>query len=184
MTQLNDAQRAILIAAADADDQTTLAPEGESQAARGLIRRGLLISMPQSHGPSRLLITTAGLEAIGVCEDGEANPPAEAAAEPAASKAAKGAKTPKVKAKAVSQAAAAAKPAVKPANKLDTLAALLSRPEGATLEAMQAATGWQAHSVRGALSGSIKKRPGIALLSERTETGRIYRIVSPAGDQG
>lgn len=57
---------------------------------------------------------------------------------------------------------------------------LLLQPEGATLEAMQAATGWQAHSVRGAISGSIKKKLGFTVSSEKTEAGRIYRIAEKA----
>ena len=43
-----------------------------------------------------------------------------------------------------------------------------------------AATGWQAHSVRGAISGSIKKALGLEVLSEKTDAGRVYRIVAEA----
>lgn len=39
-----------------------------------------------------------------------------------------------------------------------------------------AATGWQAHLVRGAMSGAIKKGLGLAITSDKTEAGRIYRI--------
>jgi hypothetical protein len=63
-----------------------------------------------------------------------------------------------------------------PKAKIAILLGLLRQPGGATIEAMMAATGWQAHSVRGALSGSIKKALGIAVISEKTEAGRIYRI--------
>ena len=42
---------------------------------------------------------------------------------------------------------------------------------------MMEATGWQAHSVRGAMSGSVKKALGLTITSEKTQTGRIYRIV-------
>jgi hypothetical protein len=65
--------------------------------------------------------------------------------------------------------------------KLGALVALLLRPEGATLAAMQDATGWQAHSVRGALAGAIKKKLGLAVTSEKTEAGRTYRIQKGAG---
>ena len=68
-----------------------------------------------------------------------------------------------------------------PKGKLGALVALLLRPEGASLEAMQAATGWQAHSVRGAIAGSIKKKLGFAVTSEKSETGRVYRIQKGAG---
>ncbi len=61
--------------------------------------------------------------------------------------------------------------------KLGALIALLSQPQGATLDAMTAATGWQARSVRGAISGALKKKLGLAIVSEKTEAGRIDRIV-------
>ena len=47
---------------------------------------------------------------------------------------------------------------------------------GATIEAMVVATGWQAHSVRGAMSGALKKKLGLTILSEKTDAGRIYRV--------
>jgi len=62
-------------------------------------------------------------------------------------------------------------------SKAAAVIALLSRPEGADIEAMTNATGWQAHSVRGFLSGTLKKKMGKAVTSEKTEAGRIYRIV-------
>ncbi len=68
-----------------------------------------------------------------------------------------------------------------PKGKLGALVALLLRPEGASLEAMQAATGWQAHSVRGVIAGSIKKKLGFAVTSEKSDAGRLYRIVKGAG---
>ena len=77
--------------------------------------------------------------------------------------------------------AGAAAEATGPKGKLGALVALLLRPEGASLEAMQAATGWQAHSVRGALSGTIKKKLGLEVASEKTDAGRVYRIQKGAG---
>ena len=67
-----------------------------------------------------------------------------------------------------------------PKGKLGLLAALLRRPGGASLEAMTAATGWQAHSVRGAMSGALKKKLKLAITSEKTDAGRVWRIVEPA----
>jgi hypothetical protein len=56
---------------------------------------------------------------------------------------------------------------------------LLNRAEGATIEELQAATGWQQHSVRGFLAGAVKKKLGLTLLSERPDAGpRRYRIAS------
>ena len=63
-----------------------------------------------------------------------------------------------------------------PGGKLGALVGLLRRPDGACLVDMMAATGWQAHSVRGAMSGALKKKLGLAILSEKTEAGRFYRI--------
>jgi len=68
-----------------------------------------------------------------------------------------------------------------PKGKLGALVGLLLRPEGAKLEDMQAASGWQAHSVRGAIAGSIKKKLGFTVTSDKTEAGRIYRIQTGAG---
>ncbi len=54
---------------------------------------------------------------------------------------------------------------------------LLRRPAGAGLEELQAATGWQAHSVRGFLSGTVKKKLGLTLNSDQTgDRPRRYRI--------
>ena len=58
--------------------------------------------------------------------------------------------------------------------KLDQLTALLARPRGASLAEMVAATGWQAHSVRGALSGALKRR-GLEIASEKIDGVRRYR---------
>lgn len=54
---------------------------------------------------------------------------------------------------------------------------LLRRPEGATVAEVAAATGWQPHTVRGLFSGTLKKKLGLTLASEREERGRTYRIV-------
>jgi hypothetical protein len=67
--------------------------------------------------------------------------------------------------------------------KLGILLGLLQRKEGATLFEMSEATGWQHHSVRGALAGSIKKKLGLEITSEKPGNERIYRIKSedPSG---
>ena len=57
------------------------------------------------------------------------------------------------------------------------LVEMLRRPEGATIDEIVAATGWQPHTVRGAFAGALKKRLGLTVTSEKVETrGRIYRI--------
>ncbi len=55
---------------------------------------------------------------------------------------------------------------------------LLRRPDGATLADIMTATGWQAHSVRGFLSGALGKKMGITVESVKSASGaRVYRIV-------
>jgi hypothetical protein len=57
--------------------------------------------------------------------------------------------------------------------------ALLRRPEGASLKELKKATGWQAHSVRGFLSGALKKKMGLRVDSRKREDGkRAYRIAA------
>jgi ubiquinone biosynthesis protein UbiJ len=60
-------------------------------------------------------------------------------------------------------------------SKLDQLVELLSRARGTTIEEMIKITGWQAHSVRGAMAGSIKKR-GHVISSKKEDGVRRYRI--------
>ena len=65
---------------------------------------------------------------------------------------------------------------------------LLKRPEGATVEQIAKATGWQHHTIRGAISGALKKKLGLNVEATRTrevspeKTGAkgsstVYRIV-------
>ena len=57
------------------------------------------------------------------------------------------------------------------------LIALLRRPEGATIAQAIEATGWQPHTVRGAISGVLKKKRGLEVASEKNEAGeRVYRV--------
>ena len=54
---------------------------------------------------------------------------------------------------------------------------MLRRPEGATIDQIVEATGWQRHTARGAISGAVKKKLGLAVTSEKTEAGvRVHRI--------
>jgi len=57
------------------------------------------------------------------------------------------------------------------------LIAMLRAPDGATIEEITAATGWQSHTVRGAIAGALKKKLGLDVTSEKVEgRGRVYRI--------
>jgi hypothetical protein len=63
------------------------------------------------------------------------------------------------------------------ATKHDRVLALLRSAGGTTIAAIMRATGWQPHSVRGFLAGVVKRKLGLKLASEKTNSGRLYRIV-------
>jgi hypothetical protein len=68
-------------------------------------------------------------------------------------------------------------PTPRAGTKQSMLAAMLQAPEGATMEAIIAATGWQAHSARGAMSGALGKKLGLVVTSAKEEgRGRVYRV--------
>ena len=167
--------------------------------------------------PPPLRITRAGLQAIGVVEDTGSTPapvtdapqdapdaqgaatagqepeapetPAQAAGAPAGgrgnakvakAKAAKPAKQPKI--------ATSDRPTPRAGTKQATLIEMLRRPEGATVEQIAKATGWQRHTIRGAIAGALKKKLGLKIEATRTRevgpnnTGAkgsttVYRIV-------
>jgi hypothetical protein len=55
--------------------------------------------------------------------------------------------------------------------------ALIRRPKGATLAELAKLTGWQNHSIRGYLSGTVGKKMGLTVESAKREDGeRVYSI--------
>jgi len=64
-------------------------------------------------------------------------------------------------------------------SKQDAVIAMLQRPEGATVDGVASAMGWQRHTVRGLFSGALKKKLGLTLASAKEERGRVYRIAAP-----
>jgi hypothetical protein len=123
-------------------------------------------------GRIALAITAAGMEAIGVSPDeaGDASGQEQsgsfandemAAASPLTT-------TPP------------SKPEKLPRNgsKLALLIETLSQPSGATIPEIMEATGWQAHSVRGAMSGALKNKLRLKVVSEMMGgRGRVYHVV-------
>ncbi|WP_149589776.1 DUF3489 domain-containing protein [Tabrizicola flagellatus] len=117
------------------------------------------------HGTT-LIATEAGLEAIGieplvvsaVANVRRAKPKAEPAETP--------------------EDTGTAKPVtIRAGTKQAQIIAMLQRPEGATIAEMVEATSWQSHTVRGSISGALKKKLGLPITPEKVEgRGTVYRI--------
>jgi len=70
-----------------------------------------------------------------------------------------------------------AKPRTRANSKQAEVVRMLKRPEGATVRQICDATGWQAHTVRGAFAGALRKRLGLTLVSDKHPGGeRVYRV--------
>lgn len=63
-------------------------------------------------------------------------------------------------------------------SKLAAMVTMLQRPKGASIAELCKATGWQAHSVRGALSGTVKKKMGLSVTSAKSDGLRRYRLAN------
>ena len=94
----------------------------------------------------------------------------------------------KAKAAKPGKVAAAEKPTPRAGTKQALMIDLLRRPEGATVEQIAEATGWQHHTIRGAISGALKKKLGLTVEATRTRevgpnkagakgSSTVYRIV-------
>jgi hypothetical protein len=80
---------------------------------------------------------------------------------------------------ATTSAKAGKQEASKAKTKLAQLEAMLRRPDGATVEQISKSLDWQTHSVRGAMSGALKKKQGLTITSEKMDDGRrVYRIAA------
>lgn len=187
MTKLTDTQLVILSTAAERPNGAVL-PLAKSlklnkgaatSAFKSLLKRGLTAERPAGNDdtawrevdgrPMTLAIIDAGREAIGV--EPEAVPGTSPA--PVTTAAATSAK----KSRKASSGRSA--PKTKPGTKQAKLIELLRRKRGATIAEASAETGWQAHSVRGAISGALKKKLGLAVTSEVEDgRGRVYRIAA------
>ena len=67
---------------------------------------------------------------------------------------------------------------IRPGTKLAALVVALRRPQGATSLQLMLATGWQPHSVRGAISGMLRKKLGLNVVLAHNEIGeRVYRVI-------
>ena len=67
--------------------------------------------------------------------------------------------------------------AARQGSKTATVLGLIERPKGATLAELMQATGWQAHSVRGFISGAVSKKMGLQVASTKRDDGqRVYTV--------
>lgn len=67
---------------------------------------------------------------------------------------------------------------IRPGTKLAALVMALRRPQGATSLQLMLATGWQPHTVRGAISGMLRKKLGLHVVLAHNDSGeRVYRVV-------
>lgn len=192
MPKLSDTQLVILSAAAARDDGMVL-PLPDSLKIKGgavtsvlnsLLKKDLITERAAATATEvwretedgdrvTLVITDAGLQAIGVTHDGE-DEDKTAADKPAQQESSSSA----ARAPAAEKPGDGAAPSARPGTKQAMLIDLLRRKDGATIDEIVAATGWQAHSVRGAISGSLKKKLGLTVTSAKEENrGRVYRIV-------
>jgi hypothetical protein len=122
-----------------------------------------------------VVASRAGLEAVGMAPIGKK----------ARSSRTAGKKAP-VAAKPASVAAVSHDEPRRPraGSKLAMLVELLEREGGATIGELSEAVGWKAHSVRGVLSGTLTKRFGVEIVSQRGEGLRVYRLVRKNGPLG
>ena len=170
MTKLSDTQALILSAAAQRPEHIALPlPESlrggaAAKVVGAMLAKGFLQEVDadmrkgepvwretgDGHGVT-LIATDAGLAAIGIETDSsETKPTEDAAPKP---------RTPRE------------------GTKQATLIAMLHTPDGATITEIMAATGWQSHTVRGAMSGALKKKLGLEVTSEKVEDrGRVYKL--------
>ena len=192
MPKLTDTQLVILSAAAKRRDGAVLPlprslkvnKAAATTVLKSLLKKGLVAERPaaadaahwretRDGGRTALVITDTGLQAIGVEVDRKTSKQSPSTKP-----------QPKQRSRRAEPKPAGARPkgrtspaAVRPGTKQALLIDLLKRKRGATIEEIVAAIGWQPHSVRGAISGALKKKLGLAVASVRVEDrGRVYRI--------
>ena len=124
------------------------------------------------------MVTDAGLAAVGILSEPDiATGAPQATPKPKAKSAGSDGRQKHSRRVAVVSDTTVPLPEPSKDTKLGKLIAALRRKKGATIAELMEATGWQAHSVRGAISGALKKKLKLEVVSEAVEgRGRVYRI--------
>ncbi|HBG98600.1 MAG TPA: hypothetical protein DDY29_07685 [Rhodobacteraceae bacterium] len=163
--QLSDAQAVILSTACAREDgaifpvTASLKGGAVGNVCKSLLKQGLIEEIPatdlntvwrhdEERGPITLRATPLAYSTLGITDEQDETPPAETPPAPVQRR--KG-------------------------TKQETLIEMLRAEGGATIDEIVEATGWQAHTVRGAMSGALKKKLGLTITSEKVEgRGRVY----------
>jgi hypothetical protein len=181
MTKLSDPQLVILTAAAQRPGHlalplpSNLRGGAATKVVGAMIAKGLIAEVYADKGDPlwhesgdgsgmTLVVTDAGLAAIGIEPEAADSAPTVADEAPSADTTAGANSAPKAR-------------TVRAGTKQAMLIEMLRAKTGATIDEIVAATGWLPHTVRGAIAGALKKKLGLDVTSEKVEgRGRIYHI--------
>ena len=165
--QLSDAQAVILSTACAREDgaifpvTASLKGGAVGNVCKSLLKQGLIEEIAatdlntvwrhdEARGPITLRATPLAYSTLGITDEQDETPPAETPPAPVQRR--KG-------------------------TKQETLIEMLRAEGGATINEIVEATGWQPHTVRGAMSGALKKKLGLEVTSEKVEgRGRVYKL--------
>lgn len=193
MTQLTENQRALLLLAVETGGRIERYPDSLRGGARTVVVRGLLREDLIAADGAGYALTAAGYEAVdqipptsgdsdviasGDADSGDTDTAAADADEADDSASTDDADEQNGGASGAGDASpeAAALPTKRKETRIDQVLALLTRPQGATIKEVMAATDWQQHSVRGFFAGTLKKK-GYEVINEKSgKEDRIYRI--------
>lgn len=176
--KLTETQSVILMAAAGRADgnieplPATLRGGARAKVIEGLLGRGLIVDAEGHH-----LLTDAGYAAVG-----KQRPAPKGVSQMDAHNGVAKRDTPDAVAKHdpihALQKLEVTAPAIRSGTKLAAIIDAMRHPGGATIAQMMAGTGWQAHTVRGAISGMVRKRLGLNVSLVRNDSGeRVYRVI-------
>lgn len=150
-TELSPTQHSLLKSAAGCEDRAIRWPDNLRGGARTKIITALVEAGLAENRKGTLVVTDAGMRAVGVVPEAAPRRAPHTKATDAPRKMREGSKQAR-------------------------LIAMLKREEGASIEEIVEAFGWQPHTVRGAIAGALKKKLGLSVTSEKVDGRRIYRI--------